>query len=99
MHIKYTLLEIILQNYKVINEYKSNKEETNKGHKITETDNKNDNQIDHILIKYVDIFREKQEYATRINTKEILLIELNLKGEIRESEMLIRKKTTAMQIQ
>ncbi|CAG8497093.1 2074_t:CDS:2 [Cetraspora pellucida] len=40
--------------------------------------------------KYVDIFREKQEYATRVNINEIPPIELNLKNGIKESKIPIR---------
>ncbi|CAG8791768.1 14189_t:CDS:1, partial [Cetraspora pellucida] len=49
-------------------------------------------EIGHILEKYVDVFREKQEFATRVNTKEIPPIHLNLKGGMKDSEVPIRDK-------
>ncbi|CAG8815229.1 3845_t:CDS:2, partial [Cetraspora pellucida] len=53
-------------------------------------------QIGHILTEYVDVFREKQEYATRVNTDEIPLIELNLKNGMKENEIPIREKRQAL---
>ncbi|CAG8795301.1 14855_t:CDS:2, partial [Cetraspora pellucida] len=44
-------------------------------------------QISQILTEFVDVFRKKQEFSTRVNTKEILQIELNLKGKMKDNEM------------
>ncbi|CAG8779016.1 16154_t:CDS:2, partial [Cetraspora pellucida] len=53
-------------------------------------------QIGHILTEYVDVFREKQEYATRVNTDEIPPIELNLKNGIKENEIPMQEKRQAL---
>ncbi|CAG8546003.1 518_t:CDS:2 [Cetraspora pellucida] len=50
-------------------------------------DLKDQKQIGHILTEYVDVFREKQEYATRVNIDEISPIELNLKNGMKESKI------------
>ncbi|CAG8814627.1 6216_t:CDS:2, partial [Cetraspora pellucida] len=53
-------------------------------------------QIGHILTEYVDVFREKQEYATKVNTDEIPPIELNLKNGMKENEIPMHEKRQAL---